>query len=54
MNGETPEQKWNRLQREYQKGVQNGAGAPKPISSKILRRGPLDTRISKKTANGSM
>jgi hypothetical protein len=22
MNGETPEQKWNRLQREYQKGVQ--------------------------------
>ena len=28
MNGETPEQKWNRLQREYQKGVQ--AAYPNP------------------------
>ena len=28
MNGETPEQKWNRLQREYQKGVQ--ASYPNP------------------------
>jgi hypothetical protein len=28
MNGETPEQKWTRLQREYQKGVQ--ASYPNP------------------------
>jgi len=28
MNGETPAQKWNRLQREYQKGVQ--ASYPNP------------------------
>ena len=38
MNGETPEQKWNRLQREYQKGVQ--ASYPNPE-----RRGCPETDI---------
>ncbi len=38
MNGETPEHKWNRLQREYQKGVQ--ASYPNPE-----RRGCLETDI---------
>jgi hypothetical protein len=43
MNGETPEQEWNRLQREYQKGVQ--ASYPNPE-----RRGCPETDILQELA----
>jgi len=46
MNGETPEQKWNRLQREYQKGVQGSYPNPE-------RRGCPETDILQNLAERS-
>ena len=46
MNGETPEQKWKRLQREYQKGVQ--ASYPNPE-----RRGCPNIEVLRRLASQS-
>jgi hypothetical protein len=47
MNGETTEQKWNRLQREYQKGVQ--ASYPNPE-----RRGCPESDVLRNLASRSV
>ena len=59
MTGETPEQQWNRLQREYQSAVQasiltpNAMSVPERMFSEIWQPGRRNLRIWKRIPSGT-